>query len=146
MEYKIEKCTEQDMEWLYNLHERTMREYVDKVYGWDPEREKRYFHDKAKLDRYHLILDEADEKIGALNFVAENDVIRIFRIEVLPDFQNRGIGSMILDKIIERARKEGKNIELRVLKVNPAHKLYSRRGFKVFKESDKYFYMRYENK
>ncbi len=146
MEYQILKCTEEDKEWLFGLHERAMREYVEKVYGWDPEREKAYFDNKRIMSRYHLILNEKDGKIGAINFEIIDDAIKIYRIEILPNYQNKGIGSVILDKMIEKSKDENKNIELRVFKINPAHRLYSRKGFKIFKESDTHFYMKYENK
>ena len=103
MEYQILKCTEEDKKWLFDLHERAMREYVEKVYGWNPERKKAYFDNKRIMSRYHSILNEKKEKIGAINFEILNDAIKIYRIEILPNYQNRGIGPAILDKIVKKA-------------------------------------------
>jgi len=144
MKYKIVKGAEEERKWLFDLHERTMKEYVEKVYGWDVEREKVYFDNSVLFERYHLILDEQGEKIGAINFYHKENSIKINRIEVLPDYQNKGIGSAVLDHIIEKAKKENRNIELRVFKINPAFRLYERKGFKIFKETDTHYYMRFE--
>ncbi len=144
--YKIQvlKCTKENKAWLFNLHKLTMKEYIDKVYGWDEQREKAYLDNPLLFKRYHLILVEQGEMVGAINFYYKDDVIKINRIEVLPDYQNKGIGSAVLDKIIKSAKNENMNVELRVFKINPACRLYSRKGFKIFKESDTHFYMRYE--
>jgi len=146
MEYRFIKCSKNDKDWLFDLHKKTMKEYVDKVYGWDFEREKSYFDNNVSFERYHLILDKQGEKVGAINFYQKDNVIKINRIEVLANYQNKGIGSAVLDGIIEKAKNENRNVELRVFKINPAHRLYSRKGFKMFKESDTHFYMRYENR
>jgi len=147
MKYKIVKGTEEERKWLFDLHERTMKEYVEKVYGWDVEREQAYFDNSVLFERYHLILDEYGEKIGAINFYNKDvETIKINRIEVLPDYQNKGIGSIVLDHMITGAKDDGKNVELRVFKVNPAFKLYARKGFKTYKETDTHYYMRYEHR
>ena len=143
MKYQIVRCTDRDKQWLFDLHKKTMKQYVDAVYGWNEQREKEYFEDQSNFAGYHAILQD-DERVGAINYYNDKNVVRIYRIEVLPDYQNKGIGSAILDKMIERSRKKHKNIELRVFKINPAHRLYLRKGFKTFKESDNHFYMRYE--
>lgn len=146
MKYTIVRGTKEDRMWLFDLHESTMKEYVDKVYGWDVERENAYFDNIVLFKRYHLILDEHGKKIGAINFYnKDNNTIKINRIEILPDYQKKGIGSVVLDQMIERAKDEGKNIELRVFKINPAFRLYSRKGFKIFRETDTHYYMRFEH-
>jgi len=65
--YKIVNCTEQDKEWLFDLHKKTMKEYVDKVYGWDEQRENEYFEDRSRLSRYHIILKN-NKRLGAINY------------------------------------------------------------------------------
>jgi ribosomal protein S18 acetylase RimI-like enzyme len=144
MKYRIFKATEDERAWLFDLHERTMKEYVEKVYGWDVKREQAYFDNRILFERYHLILAKYGEKIGAINFYHIENSIKINRIEVLPDYQNKGIGSAVLDQIIEKAKKENKNVELRVFKINPAFKLYARKGFKTYKETDTHYYMKFE--
>lgn len=145
MHYNFINCTKKDKTWLFDLHKSTMNEYVDKVYGWDPEREKAYFDNNVSFERYHLILDERGKRIGAVNFYnKDNNTIKINRIEILPNNQNKGIGSKILDYFIDIAKKNKKVIDLRVFKINPAQRLYSRKGLKIYKESDTHFYMKYE--
>jgi ribosomal protein S18 acetylase RimI-like enzyme len=50
------------------------------------------------------------------------------RIAILPEFQNQGIGTAILQKIIGAAPTH-KPLRLQVFKINPARRLYERLGF-----------------
>jgi ribosomal protein S18 acetylase RimI-like enzyme len=58
-------------------------------------------------------------------------------IGVVPSRRGKGIGSELLDALLERARKEGHaRISLSVEKTNPAVHLYESRGFKATREDD----------
>jgi ribosomal protein S18 acetylase RimI-like enzyme len=50
-------------------------------------------------------------------------------IAVLPEFRNQGIGSDLLNMIINEAGSTFRNISLSVTKDNPARHLYERSGF-----------------
>lgn len=65
----------------------------------------------------------------------ENE-IPLASIRLLPKFQNRGIGTKIILDLIEKSNKP---VKLKVLKVNPARKLYERLGFKVSGETETHF-------
>lgn len=60
----------------------------------------------------------------------------------MPAYQRRGIGAAILRDVIAEARAGGHAVALRVLKVNPARRLYERLGFAVVGESDTHYLMR----
>jgi len=53
----------------------------------------------------------------------------ISSIELLPECQNRGIGTHLIKTVIQDAEAKGKRVALQVLKVNPARQLYERLGF-----------------
>jgi ribosomal protein S18 acetylase RimI-like enzyme len=143
MKYKIIKSTKKDKKWLFDLHKKTMKEYVEKIYGWDEHKEQKFFEDLSRISRYHIIL-ENKKRVGAISYNQDDKVIMIFRIEILPEYQNKGIGACILDSFIDLAKRDKKIIELRVFKINPAQRLYLRKGFSIYKESDTHYYIRYE--
>jgi GNAT superfamily N-acetyltransferase len=60
---------------------------------------------------------------------------------LVPEYQRRGIGSSLLDRLIREAEGEGLPIHLRLLKVNPALSLYERKGFRVVRREGPYIYM-----
>ena len=58
-------------------------------------------------------------------------------IGVVPSRRGKGIGSRLLDALLERARQEGHaRISLSVEKSNPAVHLYESRGFRAVHEND----------
>jgi GNAT superfamily N-acetyltransferase len=50
---------------------------------------------------------------------------------VLPQFQNRGLGSFLLLQEIERARRIGLPLRLHTFRLNRALRFYERHGFVV---------------
>lgn len=62
-------------------------------------------------------------------------------ISIHNDYQNKGIGTQVLNKIIIEAKTYNKAVTLSVTKDNPAHKLYKKLGFIAVKEDDIYLKM-----
>jgi GNAT superfamily N-acetyltransferase len=63
-------------------------------------------------------------------------------VDLRPAFQNRGVGSIILNRLLANAAAKGKPVELSVLKNNPARRLYDRLGFAVVSEDEMKYFMR----
>ena len=59
-------------------------------------------------------------------------------------FQRRGIGTEVVNALIEEAAHAGQAITLGVVKINPALRLYERLGFRITHDDDRKFYMRCE--
>jgi ribosomal protein S18 acetylase RimI-like enzyme len=64
-------------------------------------------------------------------------------IEVLPDWQGKGIGTTVIQRMIEGAQKAEKPFRLQVFKVNPARKLYERLGFIKTGETETHIQMEF---
>jgi len=58
--------------------------------------------------------------------------------------QRQGIGTEVMRRLIAEASPTGRAVELAVVKINPALRLYERLGFRVTHEDDHKFYMRRE--
>ncbi|MFN2121091.1 MAG: GNAT family N-acetyltransferase [Anaerolineales bacterium] len=132
---------EKDMDFLYALHAATMMEYVDKTWGWDDAQQEAAFrknHDPAGIQI--VTYDGAD--IGMLYTEEREAEVFVAHIEISPEYQGRGIGSSILEQIVAGAAQRRKPVSLRVLKVNPARRLYERLGFGVFEETPTHYSMR----
>ena len=57
---------------------------------------------------------------------------------VLPEFQNRGFGTELLEREIRRARAAGLPLRLHTLRLNTAVRLFERHGFVVTSRGDVY--------
>lgn len=143
-EVSIRPAVESDFDFLFNLVRITMEEYVASTTGWDETKEKELFRRLFDLSTYQIsviVLDGHD--IGYLKVERTNDEIFLANVHVHPDHQNQGIGSRIIESVLDDARQQGVPISLKVLKVNqPATRLYHRLGFSIQEEADDYYLMR----
>lgn len=143
--YNLRDAEKGDHDFLYNLTKTTMKDNVIKTWGsWDEKFQRKFFMKYVKTLRYQIIL-LGDQSIGAVAYSKKKDIITVDEIQILPEFQNKGIGTMVLKSIIAEAEKSNVPIELRVLKINHlAQKLYKRLEFIVVQESDTHYLMRRE--
>ncbi len=89
-----------------------------------------YRFDAAKIVCYE------DEPIGLLKAYCDASGWNIVQIQVSPEYQGKGIGSAIVERVLEQAANDGLNVSLHVFKENPAKKLYGRLGFITVSEGD----------
>lgn len=77
---------------------------------------------------YKIVYDK--QEIGFIGLKVYEDEIYIYRFLIDENFRGKGIGTEVLNLIIDRARYENKDISLDVFEKNEAKKLYERVGFK----------------
>jgi GNAT superfamily N-acetyltransferase len=99
-----------------------------------------HYSQAYKDAEFNLILLD-DKPVGRLYIWRTETQIRIMDIALLPDFQGKGIGTKILQSIIQESEKSGKKVTMHVEYFNPALRLYERLGFKKVDDSGIYFYM-----
>ena len=82
------------------------------------------------------------DSIGAVSVSVENNGILIRIVEILPEYQNKGIGTKIINEVIAKAKIQNFNrVWLQVFKDNPARKSYDKLGFSVIKETETHYVM-----
>jgi len=90
-------------------------------------------------------LDQLDicrgENIGAISVERHADFIELSQLFILPQHQNKGIGTSLVRTLALEARQGGMPLRLRVLKSNPALCLYERLGFRVSSTTPERVYM-----
>lgn len=118
-----------------------METYVDQTWGWDENFQKEYFH-KHFDEKEVQIIEKDGAAIGAIETQDKDDKIFLLNLKIDPKFQDNGIGTELIRKMVNSSEKENKPVELQVLKVNPAQKLYERLGFEVIDETETHIVMR----
>lgn len=134
-------AAEADLPFLFALRREALGSYIVETYGaWDEVAEKRRFDETTRVAD-HTIIEHEGEPIGCLCLKHLDGDLRLVRLFIRPTDQNRGIGTSILREIIAQADHEGLSIRLRVLRVNPARRLYERHRFVIVEESETHFVM-----
>jgi GNAT superfamily N-acetyltransferase len=116
-----------DMDWLYLTFKRTMRDFIAQTWGWDELLQEHSFFDLPA--KSFAIATLAGGDVGAFNLSEKTDHLWLEMVLVLPEYQGRGFGRLMLEQAQGQARKARKPLRLSVLKLNPAHDFYRHMGF-----------------
>lgn len=101
-----------------------------------------YVEHYADGDFLLILLD--DEIIGRLYLVEWEREFRIVDIALLPEFRNKGLGTIVLKDIFAQADAAGFAVSIHVERFNPARRLYERLGFRLKEEHEIYLLMQRE--
>ena len=137
---KLIPADETYREFSYQVKKAAEGEYITAMFGWDEDVQRSY-HTKAWQQRKPAIITYDGKLIGTVATIESEDCIEIGQFFILPDYQNRGIGTYLLKGILDKADQLGKNVTLRFLKNNPVQSLYVRNGFRVVDTSEILYYM-----
>ena len=136
--------TPEDQDFLFMLKKKTLKEYVTQIWGWDEKFQLTHHRQHAHPELYRII-QASGEDIGGIEVENRSDTLFLSVIEILPRFQGQGIGSKLIKDLIKQGKRERKNIELQVLKVNQkAFRLYTSLGFVVTAETQTHFVLMYD--
>jgi len=139
--YLLRKPTSADFEFLRDVHHMTLKEHVLKIWGWDQTKQDDFFREDFESAQIQIIQAFSND-IGYLQLNLEKNILHIVNILILPEFQNRGLGSEIIRDLIAKSRIKSCMLKLGVFKINTrAIGLYKTLGFKVCGESKTHFMM-----
>jgi ribosomal protein S18 acetylase RimI-like enzyme len=62
-------------------------------------------------------------------------------IALIPDWRNRGVGTRLLNEILDEAQTTGSRVTLHVEPDNPAQRLYRRLGFQLIEHRGVYDFL-----
>lgn len=138
------KATDKDFELALQIKSRSIKIYIDKIWGWDDIVQLEYHRNDFNPATLQIILDNHGHEIGLLDIREDDGLIYIKSILIDHSAQGKGIGTQILTKIIQQSAQSNKKIELQVYKINEkARKLYERLGFKIIGQTELHYQMAY---
>lgn len=129
-----------DREFARRVHHEAYREVVMKQFGeWNEELQDQFFEDgwSKGIVRQIVVIDGVDGGV-VQRVIRESgeDELFLSELQLLPQFQRRGIGSVIIRQLQSEAKSRGVPLRLQVLRDNQARRLYERLGFIVMGETD----------
>ena len=127
----------EDHNFVYQTKKIVYQKYVEQNWGeWVEEKQQEMFINfiNAYKNDIQIILVD-DEKIGFWhgNNIDKNN-FELGNICILPNFQGKGIGTKIMQQILENHKTQ--NIHLQYFKQNPVERLYKRLGFEKRDETE----------
>lgn len=142
--------TDDDLPFLLRLYASTREQELASV-PWSPEQKQAFLTQQFQAQRHHYrthiplcrfeVLEHGGEAIGRLYLEPRQTQLHIVDIALLPDWRGRGIGTAILQALIDTAAETGRGVGIFVEKFNPALRLYRRLGFGEIQDTGIYLEM-----
>ena len=143
IEIELRQATVEDTKFLWDVFHIAMKDYITQTRGeWNEQREESQFRDQLDLSAAQVIRSKNLE-VGFIMAPIKDNARWIHTICIVPEHQNRGIGTEVVRSVIAEAETQNMPLYLSVLKVNPARRLYERLGFVVFEETEHHFRMKF---
>lgn len=123
--YTLRDAEQSDLEFLFGVVIAVRQ--TKEIFNWQTELLKY----KEKFDPKKIqVIRYQDRDIGRLRVERKTGSIYVGGIQILPIYQNRGIGSAILSDLIAEAGQVGVPLTLEVHEMNTdAYRLYNKLGF-----------------
>jgi len=127
--------TEADFEPLLALRTDVMREHLERVGRYTPERSRRMFRGHFDEPGTRLILRDG-VRVGCVGFRRHDHEIRIDSFYLDRRLHGSGLGTTILKALLAEADATNLPVRLEVLSGSPADRLYLRHGFVKLREDE----------
>lgn len=142
--------TEADKQILSTLYAETRWEELLPV-PWSETDKKAFLQMQFDAQHAYYLLHFADAQFdlilvngipaGRLYLHERQDEIRIIDIALLKKYQDKGIGTQLLNQILNQGKINSKPVRIHVEKNNPALRLYRRLGFQEIADQGIYLFM-----
>lgn len=147
----LRPVTPEDDEFLLSVYASTRLEELSQVewaegqkesfLRWQFDLQRREYDLRFPDARYEVIFIDS-RPAGRIWKGEDEEQIRLLDIALLPEFQNRGAGTLLLRQLIEEATEAQKPLRHMVFVLNnEAHRFYERLGFSVIEDLGAYKHM-----
>jgi ribosomal protein S18 acetylase RimI-like enzyme len=132
-EITLRPADQEDMPFLLDLRQQTMNPHVF-ASGLTPSVDE---HVQRILFRFDCaqIVQLASQAVGLVKIARDDKDWHLIQIQLKPALQGQGLGTQLVQSVIDDARNHGASLGLKVFKLNPARRLYERLGFVVIAET-----------
>jgi ribosomal protein S18 acetylase RimI-like enzyme len=144
--------TTEDEDSLLKIYASTREEEMQQVAEWTSEQKEMFLRWQLEMQRrdYEARFPQADYQIilfdgepaGRLWVARTPQQIRLLDIAILPEFQNRKIGTFLLQQLMKESEATGIPLRHMIYKLNTeARRFYERLGFRLIEDERMYLLM-----
>jgi len=113
---------------------------------WQFDMQRREYDARFPDAEYCVIVVDS-QPAGRIWVGTDNEQVRLLDIALLPEFQNRGVGTALLKRLMTHANNEGKALRHMVFVLNDnADRFYERLGFRKIEDFGAYKHMEWRAK
>lgn len=151
----LRSVTASDQEFLLSVYTSTRAEELAQV-QWEPGQQEAFVKWQFEMQRREYgarfpdaeydVIEIDGQPAGRMWIGRDSEQIRLMDIALLPEFQNRGAGTLLVNCLIDEARSSGKRLRHMVFVLNNnADRFYERLGFVVIEDLGGYKHMEWKS-
>ena len=118
-----------DFERLFDIRLLAMRDSLERIGRFDPDRARKRFNDSFRPGHTRLIFDTGSQLLGCVAFGPHDGALLLEHFYLVPKAQSQGIGGAVLRRLLDEADTSGLAVRLDVLRDSDARRFYARYGF-----------------
>lgn len=141
-----------DRDFLAGLYASTRTEEMRQV-PWTEEQKAQFLAMQFEAQTWHygqeydpagfFVIEHEARPVGRLYRELQGEDVHIIDISIIPEMRGAGLGTMLLQEILDEAASQGRTASIYVEHFNPARRLYDRLGFQEIGENGVYHLMRW---
>jgi ribosomal protein S18 acetylase RimI-like enzyme len=149
--YTLRPEADADIPFLQQLYASTRAYELSLASGWSEEQKRDFVLGQFAAQRHHYrthfphsayaMIEHHGVRIGRLYLDDRPDSLHVLDIVLAPETRGKGLGTAILEALIDAASARSKTVGIFVEKFNPALRLYQRLGFEPVADSEVYLEM-----
>lgn len=124
------QAREADFPFALDLYLASVEPLLRRLGAWDETRVRKRLRQLFRPELVRIVR-LAGNDIGWIQIATMRRGLHLDQLHLLPKMQGRGLGTRLIVRLQDRARRRGQAIGLNVIRGNPAIELYRRLGFKV---------------
>lgn len=137
-EFSLRKASREDIDFIFYIRAQTMKDDFTRTFGWDDD--DQYKRAADEIGQAQIIMINK-EPIGVIKILTCKHEFHLHQMQILPQYQGKGIGTTLLENLLDRADSQNFQVTLFVLKGARAKHLYDRMGFFIIEENANNFKM-----
>lgn len=137
----LRPAREGDLSFLLALRIQTMDEHF-RASGVVVTREQHLERVRARFECAQII-EHAGRAAGLFKVARDSLDWQLIQIQLTPELQGRAVGERLITGLIAEACAAGAGLRLYVLHANPARRLYERLGFRIERDVEHAYLMRW---
>ncbi len=141
MDVRLRAYQAEDFDFARQLYFETMGWAIERLFGWDQAKQEASFAGWFNPDEINIITANGVDA-GWIQQRESDGAICLGSIYVTPEMQRKGIGTRVIQTLLDLGRQRSQPVTLAVMKINPAIALYQRLGFRITHEDEYKLYMR----
>jgi GNAT superfamily N-acetyltransferase len=135
MKVSFAKAARSDAETLVQMRIEAMRESLQRIGRFDPQRARDRFMSSFDPTWCRFIV-AGDVYVGFVQTKPCDDYLLLEHLYVVPAYQGSGIGSAVLESILADADSRSRSVKVGALRDSQANRFYQRHGFLKIDETD----------